>query len=144
MEESGNVIKYGDQFYRAVLDEDDAALDDVLDRMGKAEEVVVLLSCLLAVLVREVFGAAISLEDIAGYARKVSSDFDPGPRRIALESVLRTGAGYDRILSGLPDEERLEAAVVLVRYMAADVERNSLSQETIIERSLQLVAVRKT
>jgi hypothetical protein len=143
MKESRNADVNGDQFLRSILDEDDAALDAMAERLVEPERIV-LLSCLLAVLVREKLGASIRLEDISAYAKKVSSDLPSGPRRIVLESVLRTGAGYDRILSGLPEEERLATAVALVRYISADLENRTIAKQLVIAHALQLAAVQNS
>jgi hypothetical protein len=126
------------QFLGSVLGEDYAALEEVGERIGGGEGVI-LLSCALAILVREALGPSINLKKISAYAKKVASDIESGPRRIALESVLRTGAGYNRILSGLAEDEQIATAGVLVRYISTDVER-SIPRQVLIERALQLAA----
>jgi hypothetical protein len=124
-------------FTRALLEEDDATVDSLIDTLGP-ERCVLLMSSLLAVLTRETFGSSISLETLSAYAKELSSDPDNRSRRIVVEAVLRTGAGYQGSLSGLAEEEILDATVVVLRRMCRKVGSETVIRDALTDRAVRL------
>ena len=99
---------------------------------------VVLLSALLAVLMREVFGSAVSLNDLSAYSVRIVEDLDPRPRRIVVEGVLRTGAGYLGSLNGVSEDEILEVLMIVLRWMRRTVGGSSETADVLTERAIDL------
>jgi hypothetical protein len=124
-------------FLRGFLDEDNEVIDALVDSLGP-QRCVLLMSSLLAVLTRETFGSSISLETLSAYAKELSSDPDNRSRRIVVEAVLRTGAGYQGSLSGLAEEEILDATVVVLRRMCRKVGSETVIRDALTDRAVRL------
>lgn len=116
MTDESELNEAGKLFVQALLRDDKDVIDRSIDRLG-TWQCVVLLSSLLAVLVREEFGSSVGVKQISEYSKNVLAGTDHGLRQIVVESVLRTGAGYQGSLAGLSDDEILDTTAVVVRLM---------------------------
>ena len=101
---------------------------------------VVLLSALLAVLMREVFGSAVSLQDLSAYSERIVEDMERKPRRIVVEAVLRTGSGYERSLEGISEDEILEVLMMVLRWLRRIIVSTSQSNGVLADRVVQLAS----
>lgn len=136
MEGEADWTESGVRFIAAFLDRDEDAGGILIDRLGNLR-CVILLSSLLALVVREILGQQRSMEKISEYSRKIYPHLDPQPRRIVVERVMRTGAGHERSLTGLPTDEVLEVTVIVLRQMLREM-GNDFDKADLADRAVQL------
>ena len=110
---------------------------ELSERMA-AGHLVLLLSALLTVSVRESWPQGPSIDELASYAQGVRTRRDDYPRRMVLEGALRAGAGDQRILDGLPEDEVLLAVALVIRRLVHDLEARSIVPAELIERAVEL------
>ncbi|MFI7588327.1 hypothetical protein ACIB24_14755 [Spongisporangium articulatum] len=96
------------------------------------QEAADFLAAVLAVLVRTRLGDAATLETIAAYARQVIAGPETVERPMLIESVLRTGAGYPDMLSGVGQEEVVHALGICMRFLFRDMSAGRSDFETTL------------
>jgi hypothetical protein len=130
---------YGRHFLNAFFADDDDGIE-LTEQLGAAEAILVL-SSLLAIVTPELFGVPVVLEKVSQYAKVLSGEVGNYPRRIVLEGVLRAGAGNNWILDGLSEDEILEATGLVLRRTMQDLEEQSSSRATLVNRAVELAAL---